>query len=185
MSTRTSLKVTLAVLAGSLLAGCATSPISKTLRQQARKDVTFERAVKDPDADKGALVIWGGYIVDVVNAPGYTELTVLDAPLEAGDQPGLAENSKGRFLARINRFLDPAVYRKGRKVTVAGKITGQETRPLGKIDYAYPVLDVDELHMWARERPYPYDPSFEYGFWYGPGYFNEGFEFREGMEHRR
>jgi len=185
MRTSTVLGPVLGILAGVLLAGCATSPISKTLRREARKDVPFERAAKDPNAYKGALVIWGGYIVDVVNASSSTDVTVLDAPLESADEPGLAEKSRGRFIARINRFLDPAIYRKGRKVTVAGKINGQEVLPLGKITYAYPVLDVEELSMWARERPYPYDPAFEFGFWYGPGFFNEDLEFRERMEHHR
>ncbi len=177
-------KAAFAVLAGALLAGCASSPISKTLRQEASKDLTFERAVKDPNAYKGTLVIWGGYIVAVANTPAYTELTVLETPLESADEPGLAEGSQGRFLARINKFLDPAVYRKGRKVTVAGKISGQETRQLGKIDYAYPVLDADEIHMWAREKPYPYDPAFEFGFWYGPAFMDEGFEYH-GEERER
>ena len=175
------IKAISAVIAGCLLAGCASYPISKPLRLAARNDITFERAVKDPNAYKGALVIWGGHIISVVNTSTYTELTVLDTPLGSDEEPKPTDSSPGRFIARIEKFLDPAVFRYGRKVTVAGKIAGQETAPLGKTEYAYPVLDIEELHMWGRDYPYRYEPMFDIGLWYGPGFFFEG---HEGMEHR-
>ena len=177
MRTKINLGPVFALIAACLLAGCASYPISKPLRQAARKDITFEQALKDPTPYKGALVIWGGYIIDVVNSSTGTEVSVLETPL-CGEEPRQPETSQGRFIAYIDKFLDPAVFRKGRKVTVAGNITGREVRPLGKIDYAYPVLEIEELHMWERERPYPYDPMFDFGFWYGPGGFYDGYEYR-------
>ena len=141
-----------AVFAACLLAGCAASPVSKPLRLAAERDVTFERAAKGPEAFKGSLVIWGGYVVDAVNVSSGTELIVLDTPLEGDDAPTPPEASAGRFLARVDKFLDPAVYSKGARVTVAGRIAGWEMRPLGKIQYAYPVLKAEEIHLWPQEK---------------------------------
>jgi outer membrane lipoprotein len=153
MKTKAELKYFFSVFAACLLAGCAASPISKSLRGEAKKDVTFERALKAPETFKGALVIWGGYIVDTVNISSGTEIVVLDTPLESADAPKPPETSPGRFLARVNKFLDPAVYSKGAKVTVAGRIAGWEMLPLGKIEYAYPLLEVEEIHLWPQEKP--------------------------------
>ena len=153
MVTKMKLESVCAVFAACLLAGCATSPISKPLRLAAEKDVTFERASKGPEAFKGSLVIWGGYIVDTVNVSSGTEIIVLDTPLVGADEPAPPEASAGRFLARVNKFLDPAVYSKGAKVTVAGRLAGWEMQPLGKIQYPYPVLKVEEIHLWPQEKP--------------------------------
>jgi outer membrane lipoprotein len=142
-----------AVLAACLLAGCASSPVSRPLLQAAERDITFELAAKGPEAYKGSLVIWGGYIVDAVNVSSGTELMVLDTPLTGADEPAPPETSTGRFLARLGRFLDPAIYVKGAKVTVAGRIDGWEMQPLGKIQYAYPVLKAEEIHLWPQEKP--------------------------------
>lgn len=142
-----------AAFAACLLAGCAASPVSKPLRLAAERDVTFERAAKGPEAFKGSLVIWGGYVVDTVNVSSGTEVTVLDTPLNGDDGPMPPEASAGRFLAKFDKFLDPAIYSKGAKVTVAGRIAGWEMQPLGKIQYAYPVLKAEEIHLWPQEKP--------------------------------
>ena len=145
--------IAMGALCAALLAGCATSPVSRPLRLAAERDITFERAAKGPEAFKGSLVIWGGYVVDAVNVSSGTDIIILDTPLEGDDEPAAPEASTGRFLAKSDKFLDPAIYVKGAKVTVAGRIAGWEMQPLGKIQYAYPVLKAEEIHLWPREKP--------------------------------
>lgn len=153
MTTKKKLEFGFAALAACLLAGCATSPVSKPLRLAAERDLTFERVARGPEAFKGSLVIWGGYVVDAVNVSSGTDIIVLDTQLEGDDEPAAPESSRGRFLAKIDKFLDPAVYVKGAKVTVAGRVAGWEMQPLGKIQYAYPVLKAEEIHLWPQEKP--------------------------------
>jgi len=159
------------------LVSCA-SPISKNLRAEASKDLTFRQVFQNPEAYAGAKVIWGGKIVNTINEPSKTEIAVLEMPLDHAEKPHSEESSQGRFIVRTAGFLDPAIYRRGREITVAGKIAGKETRPLGKLRYTYPVVDVQEIHLWKKAdnwfQAYPYGGDSYWGyprfdpFWYGP-----------------
>ena len=154
----------LALLLAVGLAGCS-YPISEEFRVKAKGGPSFPAALDDPAAYKGATVIWGGEIIRTVNKKGGTDITVLEAPLRSSLMPGRAFHSRGRFIIRSRRFLDPAVYRTSKRVTVAGQIVSQEKQPLGEIQYGYPVLQVRELHLWpseweerADDRYYSHDP---------------------------
>ena len=77
----------------------------------------------------------------------------------------------------VNRFLDPAIYRSGRDITVAGEVQGSEVRRLGEIAYRYPVIAALELHLWKEPlspQSYPYAYPFGYPYyrrgWLYPGY---------------
>ncbi|MCJ7830052.1 MAG: Slp family lipoprotein, partial [Desulfobacterales bacterium] len=76
--------------------------------------------------------------------------------------------SEGRFQVVYSGFLDPEVYRKDRRVTVAGTLLGCEVQRTG--DCPHPLLRVAgrEIYLWPEYEyrapsPYPYyDP------WYSP-----------------
>jgi outer membrane lipoprotein len=154
----------------SLLAGC-TYPISQELREEARPGLTFSMVLKDPTVNIGSIVIWGGRIIENQTGPEGTDLTILDMPLSNWERPENEEQSRGRFIARSAKFLDPELYRRGRKVTVAGEIVGKETKKLGSLNYTYPVVKVKEIHLWKRKKIYAYPPPDYYWWnwgWYGP-----------------
>jgi outer membrane lipoprotein len=44
--------------------------------------------------------------------------------------------------------LDPYLFRKGRRITVAGEIQGDQTGPLGEMDYRYPPLLSKQIYLW-------------------------------------
>jgi outer membrane lipoprotein len=161
----------------SVLAGCATSPISKPLRQAAEKQPSFAEIGARPDAYKGRTVLLGGTIVQTTNLPKTTEIEVLQKPLDRyDDRPEETDQSSGRFLVRCQGFLDSAVYAKGREITVAGEVRGQESRPLDQIQYPYPVIGCKEIHLWPKRPPaayYGYPPSYWYDPWWRgwPGYY--------------
>lgn len=156
----------------SLAWGCA-YPISSGLRQAASKNLTFSMVLQDPAAHEGAIVIWGGEIITTTNLKDGTEILILHSPLNYQLMPAEAALSLGRFIARSPQFLDPALYKSGKKITVAGEIAGKETRPLGQTEYTYPLVQVKELHLWERS-PYGlyyqvYNPFWDWdGLHYGP-----------------
>jgi outer membrane lipoprotein len=147
-----------------LLSNCA-YPVSKELRQEARKDLTFPMVLENPTAYIGSIVLWGGRIIETIPQRDGSEIIVLETPLDYLEEPEAAKYSQGRFIAKDSKLLDPEVYKKGRKITLAGEIIGKETRPLGKARYTYPVVSIKEIHLWKRQRQY-YPPPY-YG-WSAP-----------------
>jgi outer membrane lipoprotein len=141
--------------------------ISKQVREQAGEPVPFEALLRRTDDYKGRVVIVGGYILETVNEPEGSWLTVLQSPLDSQNRPESSDSSKGRFLVWSKEFLDPVVYSKDRRVTVGGQVIGSQERKLGSLTYQYPVIEAKEIHLWSKEGehmgPY-YDP------WYYPWY---------------
>jgi len=142
------------------------SPISSTLETEAKKAPPFADILKTPERYTGTTVIWGGVIVETDNRQGGTYLIVINTNLDSGRQPMEKDVSEGRFIAFSKEFLDPAIYQKGREITVAGEITGSEELLIGEKQYRYPVVTVKEIHLWEESKTY-YDPYF-----YDPWYFS-------------
>jgi outer membrane lipoprotein len=149
------------------LMGCS-YPISKQVREELTKDVTFPMVLKNPSAYEGDTVLWGGFIIETVNLKEGVEIFVLDTPLDHWEEPEAERYSRGRFIAKTAKFLDPAVYKAGKKITLAGKIAGAKTVPLGQTKYTYPVVSVIQLHLWKEEHYYPYYYYPYYYPWGGP-----------------
>ncbi|CAG1770532.1 Outer membrane protein Slp [uncultured bacterium] len=161
----------------SLMLGACTPVISPQLMDQVDRDVTYASLAARSDEFKGKVVLLGGTIVQTVPKPNETEIEVVQKPANASGEPHLTDKSEGRFLVVVDRFLDPAIYRSGRDITVAGEVRGSEVRRLGEIDYRYPVISALELYLWRRPsapQAYPYPYSFGYPvywrWWHYPGY---------------
>lgn len=151
-----------------VLSACA-YPISKGLRKEAEKSPAFTSVLKEPATYVGSIVIWGGVIVETINHKTGSEIVVLETPLDFEGEPEDSEYSQGRFIARTSGYLDPEIYRKGRKVTVAGRIVTPEQGKIGEMSYNYPVISIREIHPW--QVPRVYYPPYYYGYgWYGPYY---------------
>lgn len=118
-------------------AGCG-PVISKEIRDEISKGLTLRMVAKDPEAYKGETVLWSGLIISTLNLQEGTMIEVLQKPSDFQGKPKDVDDSEGRFLALISRYLDVAIYIQGRKVTVAGKIQGKKTQPLGEMEYIYP-----------------------------------------------
>jgi outer membrane lipoprotein len=171
--------------------GCA-HVISKDIRAQTNPMITFKRVSQDPNAYRGRTVVWGGEIIETQNQKdGSTLIEVFQRPLDGRDAPELTDPSGGRFLIRFDTYLDPYDYSRGRKITVGGEILGEEVRPLGNMDYHYPLVLSKQVYLWdesyyypyAYSYPYYYDPWWVYPYWGWPPY---GFQFYYyGHPHRR
>lgn len=153
-----------------LLSGCAHA-ISKDLRTKSDPTLTLGQVRKNPNAYKEKLVVWGGEIIDTVNqSDGTTQIEVFQKPLGWRGEPRDTVASEGRFLVIADKDLDPYIYRRGRKITVAGEIIGEKVKPLGEMEYRYPVLSGKQIYVWPLYYYYPYpyyydDPWWGYPYW--------------------
>lgn len=130
------------------VSGCA-HVVSKGLREQADPALTFEQVFQDPDEHTGKIVIWGGDVIQTINQKdGTTLIEVFEKPLDRWEEPKDTLSSGGRFLVLVDKYLDPYLFRKGRRITVAGEIQGDQTRPLGEMDYRYPPLLSKQIYLW-------------------------------------
>ncbi len=137
------------------------SPIPKNLRNLEDRSLTFEEVLKNPDAYKGKIVIWGGEIIETLTRMDHmTLIEVSQEPLNGLKEPKVAKESGGRFLALTEKVLDPHIYRKGRAITVVGKITGVKKRLFGELEYSYPLLLGEEIYLW-RIHWSPSSPSYK------------------------
>jgi outer membrane lipoprotein len=156
----------LVLLVQGVYAGCASIP-SREFRQQLGPPVPFQELLEG-DAHRDERVVLGGYILETVNEPDGTRLTLLQAPLDSRNKPKSQDLSQGRFVVETQEFLDPAIYTKNRRITVGGKVWGASPQPLGNRTYQYPVIKAEELYLWPKEPlyPRPYYPYYDY--WYYP-----------------
>jgi len=152
-----------------LFSGC--SPISKELRVQADRTVNFQQVSQNPEAYKGKIVIWGGEIIETFNQKdGTTLIVVFQRPLDWMQEPKI-QRSEERFIILVDGYVDPYIFGRGRRITVAGEILGRRGMRLGELEYPYPLLRSKQIYLWGEYHyppyPYPYYP-WGYGGYYSP-----------------
>jgi outer membrane lipoprotein len=118
-------------------------------------------------------VRWGGKIVSVENKENSTWVEILANPLNSFGRPILRDDYQGRFIARIDGFLEPEQYSKDRYLTIYGKVETNVTRHVDEYPYNYPLIYAQEHHLWSKQRTAQYyDPDY-YGYYpriYHPNY---------------
>lgn len=152
-----------------LLSGCA-HVFSDRAENMVNPRVTFAEVKQNPQAFVGTYVKVGGIIVETENTKSGSQIEVLQLGLSYDDIPYEDEGSYGRFLATTAEYLDPMIYKAGRRVAIIGEVTGARTMPLAKIDYTYPVIAITEIHLWEHAARYAY-PPYPYAYPYGGPYF--------------
>lgn len=162
-------------LAAGLLAGCAST--APTALQEELSEAPAQAAVHaQPERYLGREVRWGGEILGVRNERAFTEVEIYGRPLHRDGEPRPEGGAGLRFIARIGRFLDPAEYQAGKRLSVRGLLETPVTRPVGDYPYRYPVVNAQVYHLWPAYEPphespwyrYPYyDPWWPWGPW-GP-----------------
>lgn len=133
------------------LAGCA-PVISKDTLRRMDSGLRFEEVIKDPGSYTGRTIVVGGTILSMENLKSRTVVEVIEQDMDSRLKPVKPESSAGRFLVEFDGFKDPALYNRGKRITVAGTITGVEKRMLDKTEYAYPVIKPAEHHLWEETR---------------------------------
>ncbi len=165
MKTSKTIGCTGALLAVSVFFGCTSYVISKHYQEEAVKDATVPMVQKDPQQFTGKIVIWGGRILDIVNDSTGTQLVILESKLGDDEYPLPPRFSRGRFIAVTSKFLDPAIFIKGHRVTLAGEVVGVRTEKLGNGSYVYPEVKIEELRYWVPTPNYIYYPYLSHRWW--------------------
>lgn len=150
-----------------LLTGC-TSGLSKQARTQVTLKIGFSELISDPDKYIGETLLVGGEIIETRPAKDRSEIMVLQLPLDREARPTSGSRSEGRFLIQSDQFFDPEIYKKGRRLTLVGRMAGKEIRPIGNFDYTYPLLEPVEIKIWSRQTT-SY-PRFHFGFGLGTSF---------------
>ena len=126
--------------------------------------VPFKTLLQQTDDYTGKTVILGGYILETKNLTAQTTIRVLQTPLGFGEEPKSKDKSEGRFLVLQEGFLDPEVYAKDRKITVAGKVLASNTETVGEQTLPYLEIESLEIYLWPKVEYYlwtpPYDPLY-------------------------
>ena len=151
------IKITLATV---VLTGCASSVPTK-ISYPPPNNPSVAEVRRNLKKHLGSKVRWGGVIAGVQNLESETLVEVVAQKLELDGRPKTYSNSAGRFQARIDTFLDPVIYEKGRQFTVMGTVEGEQAQHIGQYPYYYPVVHVIDYHLWhplPPPRPYYYDP---------------------------
>ncbi len=130
------------------------SPFSRQALKQVDLKQPFSDIQKAPGKYINKNVLWGGQIIETKVGKDGTFITVMDKPLDFEKRPEEGDVSDGRFIVRYPGFLDPAIYKPGREVSVIGTITGHVVQPVGELQYNYPLVESKQLHLWERRAKY-------------------------------
>lgn len=145
------------------LGGCA-GVISQKLIEASEPQAAFSEIRRTPQNHLGRTVVLGGSIISVQQEGAETVVEVLQRPLGHHLQPEMGDETEGRFLARINLAGKETQLEPKREITVAGKVTDEETRPLDRTTYTYPVIQVEEYHLWPQwKKPPPPRVNINFG----------------------
>ncbi len=164
------MKTVVLVLAVFLLSACG-SKSPEAISRIPAEELSLTQVRLDVDAHVGSEVRWGGRVSRVENKSDGTWIEIVRYPLAANGKP-LRDRSDGRFIASFDRFMDPAVYDEGRRLTVVGKIEGKVKRPIGEFEYLFPIVAAEGSYLWkpSSQRPYSgYPPPWWY---YDPWFYH-------------
>ncbi|MET0066351.1 MAG: Slp family lipoprotein [Candidatus Thiodiazotropha sp.] len=168
---RRTLNLSLSLLATTLLGACA-SNIPVAIRTPVDGDIRVDEVQQTPEPFIGSRVRWGGEIISVENLSNETRIEILSQTLSKSGKPVGEGKSSGRFIARIDGFLEPEDFPKNRKMTVMGLVEGTHEQPVGEFPYVYPTVKAGYYYLWPKEKVYPrhyyYDPFFDpfyYPYW--------------------
>ncbi len=160
-----------------MLGGCA-HVLSDAARLKVDPLASYQQVRKDPASYAGKTLMLGGRLVETKVTREGTSLEVVYYTLDRWGRPQSADGAAGRFLALTELFLDVDTFKPGRLVTMTAAVVGERTLPLKGQDYRYPVLRIDEIHLWLPpdppyRSPHYYDPyPYRYydPFWNAPYY---------------
>lgn len=148
-SSRTSTGIALIALAV-LLAACAPAPIYKP--DVAVVAATPAQVAVAPERYGNAQVIWGGRVVAVRNFTDHSEVELLDLPLDSSQRPRVDQPAGGRFIALMPGYLESMDYPEGALMTLRGSLQGVRTGKVGQADYVFPLVRVQQSHLWTQQE---------------------------------
>ena len=162
-----SLLTTSAIISLLLLTACAVNISDDTLSRTDR-DTTLSMVYESPDSSIGKQLLLGGAIVSIDPDKDKTVLEILEWHLNSYGEPLYVDNEGLKFLATTNQALDH-INEAGMLVTLAGRVSGEETRLVNGVEYTYPVFELVEIHLWDTPLRYGIHRNQDPGYPHYPG----------------
>jgi outer membrane lipoprotein len=155
----------LIVLASLLSFVACSSMISLQAQSLTDPELSYVQLASNPEAYMSKVVIIAGIIIEEVNTREDTRLVLLHYPANHRGRPQTDPSSGGRFLVLTPEYLETAIYRAGRALTVAGEVRGPQCLPGGETVYRYPLLAPRAMYLWPEGDGG--SPLFHFGFGFG------------------
>jgi outer membrane lipoprotein len=143
------------------LVACA-PVIRKDLMDVGIRNVPLSEVKQNPEFYRGKLFILGGIIAGAKVTEEGSLVEALHVPVDSRGY--LTEGADGRYLALFPResgMLDPLIYRKGKRITVAAEFVEIREGKLDESEYAFPLFEIREIYLW-EDRAYYYPPPYYY-----------------------
>ena len=145
-----------------LVMSCVSSPEFNS--SGVDKSLTPQSVIAEPAQNIGKLALWGGTILDSRNLKNATQIEVLAYPLDSSQRPLRDKKPLGRFIISHPGYLELASYPQGRLISVLGIVGDSQKGKVGEIQYIYPVIRAQQLHLWPLN-----DERRQSGFHFGIG----------------
>jgi outer membrane lipoprotein len=158
-------RIFLIVVSSLIISSCG-SRIPLVIRTPVDGDIRVDEVQQDADQFTGSRVRWGGEILSVENLADETHIEILSYRLSKSGKPLESKKSRGRFIARMDGFLEPGDFPKQRLITVVGRVDEIIEKPVGEYPYTYPQVKVQSYHLW----PKPIEPVYPHRYYYDPFY---------------
>ncbi len=153
------------VMMAFVMTSCA-PVLNKSYMQQGSREVSFAELRADPGRHRGQLYILGGIVVRTKIGQDGSYLETVHVPVDSEGYFLDKGRSEGRFFAFLpknRKLLDPVIYRRGRRITMAGVFISVKQGRIDEMEYQYPVFEIKQVYLWPREYAAPpayYDPWF-------------------------
>lgn len=131
-----------------LVIGCAAIPAS--VQEKALPEMPFPVLVQQARQYIGETLILGGYVLEVRNSEGDARIVAIQAPLDEDQKPKTRNLSQGLLILKYHGFLDPEVYVKDCKITVAGNLIGSSATKEVPSHYPFVELRLTHIHPWSE-----------------------------------
>ena len=165
-----------------MLFSCA-PVLNRAYMQEGEREVSFQELRVHADQYIGKLFILGGVIVRTKFTEPGSQIEAMHVQVDGYGYFEESGRSEGRFLALAPQemVLDPIVYQRGRRITLAGVFAGIRKGKIDEIEYVYPFFQIKQVYLWPKERrsypanyydpwfyPYPYPYYYRYPWWQNP-----------------
>lgn len=155
------------LLCSLIFSSCGPKVIPEDLERKVEKEISFQEVKKNPESYKGRRILVGGEIIEIRNLQGKTEIEILQKPLGRDRAPMNVDESGGRFVLIHPSFLDPSVFRSGRRLTAVGLVEGGRSEQVGEAEMLQPVLQSEHIHLWPPGEGGRSEPSIGIGLGFG------------------
>jgi len=161
--------VAVIIAVSGLLVSCA-PVLDRHFMDEGSREASFAALREFPAQYQGKVFILGGVIVRTKFMEEGTQIEAMHVPVDRYGTFEESGRSEGRFIALMPKdvmLLDPVVFKKGRRITLAGEFIGTRNGRIDEMSYTYPLFLIVQVYLWPHKKRYDRPPHF-YDPWFYP-----------------